>query len=144
MSVAKPPLSRLLVNPPSPPPPKVPELTFTQVCGLGNPGSGYAHTRHSVGHLLIDALRSHWGYPAWRRDAKVQGCWSGETGNCVLFKPNTFMNGSGRPVSAAYRKMALRDTARVVVIYDDLELAVGEVKLRTMGKGKYQTPLTCE
>jgi peptidyl-tRNA hydrolase len=52
------------------------------------------------------------------------------------------MNGSGKPVSAAYRKMGLQDTARVVVIYDDLELGVGEVKLRTMGKGKYQPPLT--
>ena len=49
------------------------------------------------------------------------------------------MNLSGRAVGAAYRKMGLRDTTRVVVLYDDLELAVGEVKLRTMGKGKYQT-----
>jgi PTH1 family peptidyl-tRNA hydrolase len=119
-------------------------LTFPQVCGLGNPGSAYANTRHSVGHLLIDALRSQWGYPSWRRDAKAQGFWSGETENCVLFKPNTFMNLSGRPVNAAYRKMGLQDTARVVVIYDDLELAVGEVKLRTTGKGKYQSPITCE
>jgi hypothetical protein len=116
--------------------PKVPELTIVQVCGLGNPGSAYANTRHSVGHLLVDALRSQWGYPAWRRDAKAQGFWSGETENCVLFKPNTFMNLSGRPVNAAFRIMRLQDTARVVVLYDDLELGVGEVKLRTTGKGK--------
>lgn len=51
----------------------------------------------------------------------------------MLFKPDVMMNSSGKAVSAAYRKMGLREKGRVVVIHDDLELPVGAVKLRKKG-----------
>jgi PTH1 family peptidyl-tRNA hydrolase len=108
-------------------------LTAPQICGLGNPGRKYANTRHSTGHLLLDALRSQWHYPEWRHDMKTHGFWSGEAEKCVLFKPDVMMNSSGKAVSAAYRKMGLREKGRVVVIHDDLELPVGAVKLRKKG-----------
>jgi Peptidyl-tRNA hydrolase len=134
MTIAKPPLSRLLV----PPYPKSIQLTCPQICGLGNPGRKYSHTRHSLGHLILEALRSQWHYPAWRHDVKAHGFWSGEGEKCVLFKPDVMMNSSGKAVSAAFRKMGLRETGRVVVIHDDLELPVGGVKLRKKGgQGKY-------
>ena len=63
-----------------------------------------------------------------------------ETDKCLLFKSNTFMNQSGRSISAAFRKLESPKTGKVLVIYDDLELGLGQVKLRTMGKGKYVKP----
>ena len=50
------------------------------------------------------------------------------------------MNNAGRSVAAAYRKVQLVNTNQVLVIHDDLELPVGKVKLRTMGRGKYVIP----
>jgi peptidyl-tRNA hydrolase len=51
------------------------------------------------------------------------------------------MNDSGRAVHKAYRRLGWNTTGQVLVIYDDLELPVGKVKLRTMGMGRYILPI---
>lgn len=109
-----------------------------QVCGIGNQGALYKNHRHSIGLFLIEALRSHLRYPTWNKDNRSGGYWSNVNGPCALFKTNVWMNQSGRPVSKAYKKVGGEDWGRLCVIYDDLELSVGAVKLRTDGMGKYQ------
>jgi len=110
-----------------------------QVCGIGNSGSEYLHTRHSIGRLMTDYLRDHFDYPVWVKDKSVSGFWSEKRENLILFKTGGFMNNAGRSVAAAYRKIRLGNTSRVLVIHDDLELPVGQVKLRTIGRGKYSS-----
>jgi hypothetical protein len=106
-----------------------------QVCGIGNGGVQYRNNRHSVGHIMINALRAHLNYPVWTKDNKVGGYWS-IGGQCVLFRSNFWMNQVGKVVSKAYTKMGGEDWGKLCVIFDDLELPVGVAKLRTMGMGK--------
>ena len=72
----------------------------------------------------------------WEKDGKCHGFWSNTSGNCVLFKSNTYMNNSGRSVSRAYIKMGGKDWGKLLVLHDDLESAIGKVKLRISGTGK--------
>jgi peptidyl-tRNA hydrolase, PTH1 family len=106
------------------------------VCGLGNRGALYKNHRHSIGHYIIEGLRTRLGYAAWERDSRVGGFWSNFDGECVLFKTNEWMNLSGRRVLRAYRKLGREDWGKLCVVYDDLELSVGKVKLRHEGMGK--------
>lgn len=105
------------------------------VIGLGNPGSEYTHTRHNVGFLLIDAVAG-WNNPvSWKGDralrAEIAEAKFGS--NRILFsKPQTFMNLSGEAVSkvGAYYKLT---PARTIVICDDVNLPLGEVRVRLGG-----------
>src|SRR5579862_8364546 len=133
-------LTRLLV--PIPPsalsfPPLL--LTPIKICGLGNPGSKYKNTRHSVGLLFLDHLRSHLRYPPFESDSHTQGEWSNPTAEYVLFKSSRYMNLSGRSVEQAYRKVGGGKWGRLCVVHDDLEVALGDFTVRQRGKGKYVT-----
>ena len=108
-----------------------------QVCGIGNQGAAYRNHRHSIGLILVEALRSRLCYSGWEKDNKCSGYWSNVNGPCVLFKSNIWMNYSGRSVSKAYNKVGGEAWGKLCVIYDDLELPVGKTKLRTKGLGKY-------
>jgi len=99
------------------------------VVGLGNPGSDYAMTRHNVGFLFLDFLAEQHGLSftgsKWQAQVATARLWGNAA---VLVKPETFMNRSGLAVSriAAYYKVA---PEQIVVIHDDLDLAVGRVKI---------------
>ncbi len=101
------------------------------VVGLGNPGLEYARTRHNVGFMFLDFLAQHHNvsFCSSKWQAQVAGLilW-GES--LTLVKPETYMNRSGLSVSriAAYYKVT---PERIIVIHDDLDLAVGRVKLMT-------------
>jgi len=103
------------------------------VIGLGNPGSEYERTRHNVGFRVVDKLASKLGWE-WteRRNRAVLA--SGTIGHekVVLAKPITFMNLSGQAVGelARWYKIQPED---VLVVYDDLDLPVGKVRLRSKG-----------
>ena len=103
------------------------------VVGLGNPGAEYAKTRHNAGFLAIDKLAESVGAHIDR--ARFKGL-TGEgtlAGARVLFlKPQTYMNLSGESVreAAAFYRIA---PSNVIVIYDDVTLDVG--RLRVRGKG---------
>src|SRR5216684_4654566 len=103
------------------------------VIGLGNPGSEYERTRHNVGFRVVDKLASKLGWE-WteRRNRAVLA--SGTIGleKVVLAKPITFMNLSGQAVGelARWYKIQPED---VLVVYDDLDLPVGKVRLRSKG-----------
>jgi PTH1 family peptidyl-tRNA hydrolase len=103
------------------------------IVGLGNPGTKYANTRHNIGFLAIDALAKEHGIKLAESKFKAvfgTGMIKGE--RVVLVKPLTYMNLSGeaiRPLLDFY-KIAVED---VLVIYDDLDLPLEKMRLRSKG-----------
>jgi len=104
------------------------------VVGLGNPGTRYVATRHNLGFRVLDRLAQRCG-AQFRADAQraaqVARIDSGERG-CVLAKPRTFMNRSGRAVLALLGGSG-SDAARLLVVYDDADLELGCIRIRLAG-----------
>jgi PTH1 family peptidyl-tRNA hydrolase len=102
------------------------------VAGLGNPGPKYAETRHNVGHRVLDhlapTLRAAWHDDGPARVAR--GRWRDETVHLV--KPYGFMNGIGGPLAAALRRLGA-DASDLIVVYDDIDLPLGTVRVRMRG-----------
>lgn len=103
------------------------------IVGLGNPGVGYAAHRHNIGFRCVDALAAAHDIPVTKKRFKaVYG--EGRIGSkrVILLKPQTFMNDSGASVSPAshYYKVP---PEQIVVIYDDLDLPFGRIRLRPGG-----------
>jgi PTH1 family peptidyl-tRNA hydrolase len=103
------------------------------IVGLGNPGEEHAGNRHNVGFMAVDRMAVRHRFQAWRR--KFQGLVAeGEIGGekCMLLKPQTYMNESGRSVGDAVRflKIPIGD---VIVIYDEIDLVPGKLKVKTGG-----------
>ena len=103
------------------------------VVGLGNPGSEYERTRHNAGFIAIDRLCDSLGVKCDRAKFKALCCEAtiGEA-RVLIMKPQTYMNKSGEAVSEASRFYKI-PADKVIVISDDVTLAVG--KLRIRGKG---------
>ena len=102
------------------------------VVGLGNPGRRYARNRHNVGTLVVDELaRRHGG--AWKSKFSSQLAEIRLDGHKVaLLKPETYMNESGRAVSAAARFYKL-DPDAVLVVHDEGDLDLGRLQARRGG-----------
>ncbi len=103
------------------------------VVGLGNPGARYRSTRHNLGFMVVDALAERWriGVGGRRHEAEL-GTGSVGGARVVLAKPQTFMNASGESVTKLRRLYRL-DPVDVLVVYDDLDLPLGKVRLRGDG-----------
>ncbi len=103
------------------------------IVGLGNPGQQYEQTRHNVGFRVVDMVAKtlDWKWSEQRNRAILA---SGTLGpeKVVLVKPITFMNNSGEAVSALvhWYKVQPED---VLVVYDELDLPVGRVRLKSNG-----------
>ena len=107
---------------------------LTLIVGLGNPGSGYAETRHNVGFWFVDRLAEAAG-ARFRPESRFSGELADATlaGERVrLLKPNTFMNLSGQAVAALVRFYRF-EPASILVVHDDLDLPAGEVRLKVGG-----------
>lgn len=103
------------------------------IVGLGNPGEKYAATRHNAGFMVVDRLAAGAGVAVEKKMFKSlvgYGQINGE--NVVLAKPHTFMNLSGEAVAALMNWFKL-GTADLVIIYDDLDLPLGKVRIRPGG-----------
>jgi PTH1 family peptidyl-tRNA hydrolase len=103
------------------------------IAGLGNPGSQYAANRHNIGFMAADEIHRRHSFSPWTKKFQsliADGTIDGE--RTILIKPQTFMNLSGQAVGEAMRfyKLALHD---LVVIYDELDLAPGKVRVKTGG-----------
>eukprot|EP00238_Polyblepharides_amylifera_P010764 CAMPEP_0196583878 /NCGR_PEP_ID=MMETSP1081-20130531/45069_1 /TAXON_ID=36882 /ORGANISM="Pyramimonas amylifera, Strain CCMP720" /LENGTH=215 /DNA_ID=CAMNT_0041904913 /DNA_START=278 /DNA_END=925 /DNA_ORIENTATION=- len=100
--------------------------------GLGNPGCKYQGTRHNVGFDTLDRIAKSEGitFQNSREASVARGHICGSP--IILAKPSTFMNRSGKPVS---RLMALYKVPleRLVVIHDDLDLKVAQLRLKSQG-----------
>lgn len=101
--------------------------------GLGNPGRQYENTRHNIGFEVIDALSDQFNIPL--SQAKFKGIYGngmikGE--KVILLKPLTYMNLSGESIRAVmdYYDIDIED---LLVVYDDLDLPTGKIRLRQKG-----------
>ncbi len=103
------------------------------IVGLGNPGDRYARTRHNVGYDVIDELVRRHALPKSRIKFEAE-TWELEL-NCEklwLLKPLTFMNLSGRSVRPCLEFFQLTP-ADLLVISDDLNLPLGQLRMRASG-----------
>ena len=103
------------------------------IAGLGNPGRQYKQNRHNVGFHVVDHLAARHGLTFSRlQDGAfvTSGTIAGRS--VVLAKPQRYMNVSGRPVVALLRFYQIAPE-RLMVIYDDLDLPVGTIRLRPEG-----------
>ncbi len=106
------------------------------IAGLGNPGKQYAHTRHNIGFLTIEALASQSNlfidksrFDSEYVKAKIKGI------SLFLVKPLTYMNKSGFPIHrfASYYKISMED---IIIIHDDMDLDFGQIKIiKSRGHG---------
>ena len=103
------------------------------IVGLGNPGLKYRSTRHNMGFRCVDLMSKIWSIPIKERRAKAvlgRGVYAGQ--EIVLAKPRTFMNDSGQGVSYLLTRFAA-DLDHLLVIYDDMELPLGRLRIRRSG-----------
>ena len=101
--------------------------------GLGNPGNQYAGNRHNIGFMALDAVARQHNITQFRSKHSGQlaeGSIGGE--KVILLKPQTFMNRSGDSVQAVaqFYKIAPAD---IIVLYDELDLAAGKVRVKVGG-----------
>jgi len=103
------------------------------IVGLGNPGREYAAHRHNVGFQVVDAL-AHSHKLAFSGRKGLARIARGEIGDqpVILAKPQTFMNLSGKSVGRLSRTLGV-SPERILVIYDDLDLPLGRLRLRAEG-----------
>lgn len=104
------------------------------IVGLGNPGRQYEKTRHNAGFLFLDELATEFSV-SWFRENRFQGLVTEvtiATQKVLLLKPETFMNLSGQSVGKMVRYYKLLPE-EIVVAHDELDFAVGVVKLKKGG-----------
>src|SRR5262249_27418033 len=104
------------------------------IVGLGNPGADYARTRHNAGFLVVERLAERWK-ATWRSEKKFSALVArAECGGrrVLLCRPQTYMNASGEAVAAVkeFFRIAL---ARILVVVDDADLPLGQLRLRPGG-----------
>lgn len=107
------------------------------VVGLGNPGEEYRDTRHNTGRIVLENIARGFGFSEWESDKKTRAlvC-DGKIGKekVRFVMPETFMNKSGASVaplimSAGAKSANAKKAEQLVVIYDDLDLPVGKMKI---------------
>lgn len=116
--------------------PEGPNLVVPRlVVGLGNPGDKYAGTRHNIGFEILEALSKRWQIPL-KEDRRFQGYYGDgfAAGNAKvsLLKPSTYMNKSGQSIRAVIDWFKFAPES-VLVIYDDMDLPIGKLRLRLAG-----------
>ena len=105
------------------------------IVGLGNPEPKYEKTRHNIGFEAVDTLANAWQL-TWQQQRRFQGLIAEGSGSGTskvrLLKPLTYMNRSGQSVRAVTDWYKLSPQS-ILVIYDDMDLAVGRLRLRLSG-----------
>jgi PTH1 family peptidyl-tRNA hydrolase len=102
--------------------------------GLGNPGPRHANNRHNIGFMAVDEIVRRHGFGPWRTRFQgriAEGRIEGE--KVLALEPETYMNESGRAVGEAVRFYKLDTESQVIVIYDEIDLKPGKVKVKLGG-----------
>lgn len=111
-------------------------MSVQLIVGLGNPEPKYDRTRHNIGFVAVDRLANLWGTPPWKEQRKFQGLFtevSSSKGESIkLLKPLTYMNLSGQSIRAVMDWYKLPPES-VLVIYDEMDLPLGKIRLRLSG-----------
>jgi PTH1 family peptidyl-tRNA hydrolase len=109
-------------------------MAIELVVGLGNPGTQYASTRHNCGFRVVERLGDRWhiALQPQRRFRGRYGEGAGPAGKLRLLCPDTFMNRSGESVRSVVDWFKLAP-ASVLVVYDDIDLPFGRLRLRQSG-----------
>ena len=103
------------------------------IVGLGNPGPEYRGTRHNLGFDVVDRVKSEYKLKLnTSRDQALYEAFEMSGRSVVLVKPLTFMNRSGRAVSAISKRFGIKPE-NILVITDDLDLPVGVAKMKPKG-----------
>lgn len=103
------------------------------IVGLGNPGIAYQNSRHNAGFLALDTLAEKLNISFNKRAHRSligEGYYGTE--KLMLCKPETYMNLSGEAVQSALSYYKL-PPERLIVLYDDIDLAVGDIRIRASG-----------
>jgi peptidyl-tRNA hydrolase, PTH1 family len=107
------------------------------ICGLGNPGERYRHTRHNVGFRVVDLLADRWGLTGAGRvrdgAAVLDVRRDDPAGQVLLIKPMRYMNRSGPPLRAAVHQTDVDVSSDLLVVADDIDLPLGRIRLRRSG-----------
>lgn len=102
------------------------------IVGLGNPGPEYRQTRHNLGWLVLERTACRWGiefskrHHAWEASADIQGQ------SILLVRPIAWMNQTGPVVRSVLDGRHL-STSDLTVVYDDLDLSFGTIRIKTHG-----------
>ena len=104
------------------------------IVGLGNPTKQYEKTRHNIGFDVIDALAEKYNISVTDKKHKAL-CGHGtiEGQKVILAKPQTFMNSSGESVAEILNYYKMDPETEMIVIYDDISLAPGNIRIRKKG-----------
>lgn len=100
------------------------------IIGLGNPDEEYARTRHNTGRMAVQKFAEVYGFSEWKDEKKAKSFVArGRVGSAIalLLLPNTYMNKSG--LAAAYYIKSVKAAEKVIVVYDDLDLPLGSIKI---------------
>lgn len=100
------------------------------IAGLGNPGREYENTRHNAGFMILDRFAAKLGV-SFSNERKLEGHLA-RSGSLFLLKPQTYMNLSGRSVAAVCQFYRVAP-AEVLVVYDDVAIPEGRLRLRAHG-----------
>ena len=103
------------------------------ILGLGNPGSRYELTRHNLGFLVADNLAEKHGIDISQKGyASLYGFGEIEGQRVMIAKPHTYMNRSGRTAKAISSELEI-PTEQIVVVHDDVDIALGKLKVKHQG-----------
>ena len=103
------------------------------IVGLGNPGTEYKNNRHNFGFMALDSLSAHYQFEDWK--SKLEGKFAAKlfgSEKIILVKPQTYMNMSGFCV-AKFKQFFKVSEDDIFVVYDDIDLEFGEIKLKHGG-----------
>ena len=103
------------------------------IVGLGNPGTKYDNTRHNIGFACVDYICDKAGVKLDKAKFKaLYGTWKYKDKKIIVLKPQTFMNLSGEAIGAAAKFYKI-PPENVIIIYDDVSMAVGKMRIRLKG-----------
>ena len=100
------------------------------IAGLGNPGEEYTNTRHNTGRIILQLLAKKNDFSEFTLDSKIKALTAvGKIGKAKMqfIMPDNFMNNSGKSVAPLIKSK--KDLATLVIIYDDLDLPIGRMKI---------------
>ncbi len=103
------------------------------IIGLGNPGKKYQQTRHNIGFMAVNLLKTDFNFDDWKLNKKInsfisQGIFS-ENKKIILAKPQTMMNNSGQ-AGIALVNYYKTPPQNLIIIHDDIDLKLGEYKIQ--------------